>query len=461
MPTSNAPDMKDRATRAMRLIGVKHPQFLIAWRKVRDLVKVDPQTSTFSVDDRGVIRIGPTFAATLSPAQFGAVLVHELMHLALDHGTRARSLGIVTPEGKAIDRQGCTDWNVAGDWVINERMKRDGFDLPKCAIYPPKEYPSDRARTSEAFYFWIREQRSEDQNQGQGGSQGDQGDDQAPGADQGPQSTPQGDCSQPGGTEGDQGSDPQVSAGCGPKPTDHTGDQSGQGEGSAEGESGLSDSQIRQIAREIRASARQLGIGVGSSACLEALEPSEGRMPWERLIRSGFDSANARKGHDRPTYSRRSRRSPVGSIMPGWIETDPKIVILIDASTSMDRRWISRIVGEVERMCKLYQAPALLIVHTDQVVAQLWITPGSKSQVSEAVQHKGGTRATPAYDAAREAGKFDVAIHFTDCEIEKPWPEGPARRLLIGAFGSGASGEPYSTPPEGAELIPIMEGGAE
>lgn len=433
-------DLKDRATRAMRLIGVRHPHFLIAWRKVRDLVRVDPSVKTFAVDDRGVIYIGPRFAEGLSPAHFGGVLVHELMHLALDHAGRARALGLVSPEGKVIDRHGCDVWNVAGDWCINERLRKDGIDLPKCAIYPPSDYPADRPRTSEAFYYWIREQEADGNDPtGKGKGQPQQGD----------QDSDHGE-GQPG--DPSQG-DPDVGAGCGPKPTDHApGSSQGEGEG-------LTEAEVRQIAREIRASARQLGIGTGSSACLDALEPSEARMPWERLLRSGFDSANARRGLDRPTYSRRSRRAMPGSILPGWISTDPKIAIMIDVSGSMDRKWVARVVAEVEKLCSLYQARAYLVTHTSDVTWEGWISSGSKASVAEAVKFSGGTRATPAYEAVSKAGAFDVAIHFTDCEIENPWPESPARRLIVAAFGLGAEGEPYSEPPEGSELIPVMEGG--
>lgn len=436
-------DLKDRASRAMRAIGVRHPHFLIAWRRVRDLIKIDAgATQTFAVDDRGVIYINPAFAEALTPQHFGGVLVHELMHLALDHAGRARSIGLVTPEGKAADAEGCKIWNIAGDWCINERLRKDGIDLPKGAIYPPRAYPDDRARTTEAFYYWIREQQSQQQPQGgSGGQSGDQGD----------QDDQKSDPSSSAGGPGD----PQVGAGCGPRPTDHQGEPM-RGDASAPG---LTPSEIRQLAREIRASAHQLGIGTGSSACLEALEPSEARLPWERLLRSGFDSANAKKGLDRPTYAKRSRRSPVGAVLPGWISTDPKIAIMIDVSGSMNRRWVARIVAEVEKLSGLYQAPAYLVTHTSDVCWEGWIGAGKRADVASAVAFSGGTKARPAYEAIERAGKFDVAIHFTDCEIEHEWPECSARRLIVGAFGSGADGTPYSTPPEGAEVIAIMEGG--
>jgi predicted metal-dependent peptidase len=445
------------------------------------------EARTFNVDDRGVIRINPTFAGTLSPAEFGGVLVHEIMHLALDHGGRARSIGIVSPDGKVIDPEGCDHWNVAGDWVINERLKADGIALPECAIYPPKDYPQDRARTTEAFYYWRRAQQAQqpqpqqdDQGDGGEGEGGDDdqesaqgaGDQPGEGEETGDQATDQGDCSEPGGDTGDQGdessegegsgageaghdpsNDPHVGAGCGVLPTDHE-----SGEGQREGE-GLSDAEIRQMAREIRASARQIGIGVGSSKCLEALEPSEARLPWERLIRSGFDMANAKRGHSHPTYARRSRRSPLGVILPAWVESDARIAFMIDVSGSMDRAWVARIVAEIERCAKLYQARAFLVTHTDRVCWEGWITPHSQALVTEAIAFSGGTRAQPAYEAVDRAGRFDVLIHFTDCEIDKPWPENPAKRLIVAAFGSGATGEPWSTPPEGAELIPVMEGG--
>lgn len=462
---SKAIDFKDRASRAMRLIGVRHPHFMIAWRKVRDLVKVDSKaTRTFCVDSKARISINPTFAATLSPAEFGGVIVHELMHVALDHFQRAIALGIVSPDGKVIDAHGCEVHNVAGDWVINERIKRDGITLPKCAIYPPADYPSDRARTTEAFYYWIREQEQAGADPAglQGGQgEGEQGDDPSDGADTGDQSSDQGDCAQPGGQTGKQGRKAprkQIAQGCGPIAAPDQGASAGAGEG--ETQPGLSPEEIRQMAREIRASARQLGIGVGSSACLEALEPQAGRLPWAQLIRSGFETANAKRGQGRSTYARRSRRSGGAVIMPGRLAMDPKICFLIDASSSMDRAWIGRIVGEVERCGQIYGAPAYLIVHTDRVCWEGWITPGARERLTSAVKHEGGTRAAPAYRAMTDAGAFEVAVHFTDCEIENPWPECSARRLIVGAFGSGAT-RPYSEPPAGAELIPVTEGGAE
>ncbi len=467
-PTQTSPvDLKDRASRAMRLIGVRHPHFLIAWRKVRDLVKVDPQIPTFAVDDRGVIYIGPAFASTLSPSEFGGVLVHELMHLALDHAGRAKALGLVDPtSGKARDPEGCKVWNIAGDWVINERLKKDGIELPGKAIYPPKNYPIDRVRTTEAFYFWILEQRKQGNPDpaDQGQPQPSDGKDPAPGQGCGAKPTPQGDCSEkaPQGEGANQPGQPQgAQPGQGqgegePQPGQGEGGQPGQGAGGA----GLSESEVRQIGREIRASARALGIGAGTSACLDALEPSESRLPWERLLRSGFDSANARKGLGSPTYSRRSRRSPAGMVLPGWITTDPKIAVMIDVSGSMDRAWVAQIVAEVTRLCQLYNSPCFLVTHTDQVTFEGWITPGtSTDKLSEAVAFSGGTKCASAYEAVANAGRFDVLVHFTDCEIDRPWPENPAKRLIVGAFGSGASGSPYSEPPEGAELVAISEGG--
>lgn len=413
-------DFIARASKAMLNVGLKHPQFLIAWRRVRDLVKVDASaTDTFAVDDQGRIFINPDFAATLSPAQFGAVMVHELMHLALDHGGRARALGIVSADGKVIDPKGVELFNLAGDFVINESLRRDGFDLPSGVVYPPKDYPAHLGRTTEDFFFWLRAQQQEQAQQSSAGGDG-QG----------------------------EGKQPSVGQGCGPKPTEQ-----GNGKGAP---GGLSEAEVRQLGREVRASAIALGIGKGSSACTDALEPTPARVPWEQLLRSGFETALARRGFDRPTYARRSRRSPPGVIMPGWVASQPEIAIVIDVSSSMSRTWVARIVAEVERLTSIYNAPAYLATHTDRVTWQGWIRAGQRERMGDAVAFGGGTEATPAYVAVRDAGRFDVMIHFTDCEIERPWPECPARRLIVGAFGSGASA-PWSTPPEGSELVPVLE----
>jgi len=195
-------------------------------------------------------------------------------------------------------------------------------------------------------------------------------------------------------------------------------------------------------------------IGVGS-AVERLLTPTPGKIDWRKILRTGFQLASVQSS-DRQfqTYTRRNRRSPTeGAQLPGWIGADPKIAIAIDVSGSMDREWVSQIIGEVKRLCSLYPGTtAFLVTHTDRVTWEGWVRKGQDQKVVEAIGFSGGTDACDAYKAVDEAGRFDVLVHFTDCELNI-WPETTAKKLIVGAFGRGAT-DPHKVPPDGSIVIP-------
>ncbi len=293
-------------------------------------------------------------------------------------------------------------WNCAADMAINTALRNDMIKLPRFALFPPESYTGDIL--AEDIYDFLLSTRWE--------------------------------------LPIERG---EVCNGCG----------MGKARG-LHGERG-EESDWAQVGREISALIKT--IGRGSTAIARLLDPRVPRIPWKNILRHGFNLACARVARDWTTYSKRSRRSPAEGVqLPGWTGAAPTVAIAVDDSGSMDRLWLEQIVAEVRNLLKNQpQAKAYLVSHTDEVVFQGWVGAGVGSQeaIGAAVQFSGGTCAKSAYQAIEAAGKFDVLVHFTDCELPS-WPKVPGRsKLIVAAFGSGAT-KPHCPPPPGAEIIPCQ-----
>lgn len=285
-------------------------------------------------------------------------------------------------------------WNVAADMVINQALKNDAIELPNSALFPPNEYDGDLY--TEAVYDWLRQH---------------------------PDKVPP----KPAGS-------PMPGAGCAPT--------------AGTGAPGVPD--WRQTGIEARAMASQAGKGTGGVAGL--LAPRVAKVNWRNVLRSGFQKACSRPGHEHQSWSRRNRRSPADGVQfPGWIGSSPSVAISLDVSGSMSPDWISKMVAEIKHL--LTQFPGVkcyLNAHTSDVVYASWITDRSANKVVEATKFTGGTDPSPAYVDIKNAGKFDSLVHFTDTEFfSQEWPEVPARHLIVGMFRH----EPSCKPPPGSTVI--------
>jgi predicted metal-dependent peptidase len=294
------------------------------------------------------------------------------------------------------ERRGGRDpwlWNVATDMCINSALRTDGLKLPKSALYPPPEYSGDLF--AETLFDWLTKNP-----------------DKVP-------ARPKG--------------QPAPGAGCSP-----IDDPNGK------------SPDWRQVGLEARALAQQAGKGTSGVATL--LAPRTAKIPWNKVIRTGFQMAAARPGRDYQTFQKRHRRSPVdGPQFPGWMGMGPRIAVCIDVSGSMDRKWVELIVSECKNLLKQFpDSKCYLNAHTSDVVYSTWLNRTTKGKIDEAVQFSGGTDPNPAYIDIKNQGKFDTLIHFTDCCFFDVWPEVPAKHLVVGAF----TREPATKPPAGSTIIP-------
>lgn len=97
--------------------------------------------------------------------------------------------------------------------------------------------------------------------------------------------------------------------------------------------------------------------------------------------------------------------------------------------------------------------------HTDALIWAGWIDEGAPSRWGEATGATGGTDPAPAFRALEASGeRFDVQIHFTDCELIRWERASNGGRFMIGACGAGADGRPYCPFPPDAQVIPVDVG---
>jgi hypothetical protein len=301
-------------------------------------------------------------------------------------------------------------WNKAGDIVINEPIFTDGGvdALPEWVTRKPESYTGPLQ--TEAIYAWFRRN---------------------------PNKVPK--------SAQDASGKPLPGAGCGIEPS--TG---GAGETSSIPAWG-------QIAAQ--ATAIEAIVGKGSAIC-SVIAPGKSFYDFAQLLRLGARQADTSAGCSERTYARASRRDfGDGILLPGRTGGAPLFFVCVDASSSMDRDWIARIAGEIINLAKAFpRMKFYLIVHTSRVVWQGWLDAKSAgAEIPKALAFSGGTEVGPAYEAlAKISPRWDAGLHFTDCEVETPWPIAPTRKLIIGAFGLGAF-QPYSAPPAGATTIPCRD----
>lgn len=111
------------------VLGMDEPFFAVINRNCVKVRTREIQTAGVTVERSGAFKLlwNPDFVASLSRGEVRGLLIHEFMHLILEHVTLRR-------------RQPHQLWNIATDLAINSLIKPEL--LPKCTLYPgprPKE----------------------------------------------------------------------------------------------------------------------------------------------------------------------------------------------------------------------------------------------------------------------------------------------------------------------------------
>ena len=361
----------------------------------------------------------------------GVVLMHEALHRVMLHSLKTRLAG-----------RDPTLWNIAGDYLINGLLLRQGFDVSRLSpVMSMEEFAKGKGQgacldrrldlnwSTEMVYDHLAKMLPEpppmsgqgfpappqdgDENEspGQGQGQGQDGDDE----NQGQHPMAGGDLFAPQAKPGDEGTGAPDDA----------------------------DVQSEVMAANVAAEAVAKGIGkLPSSLKGHIIRPAKPTVDWRRELARFAKASLAREDF---SYRRRSRRMGADPriIMPGHLsESLGPVVCLWDTSGSMSDREMDVIAGEVTEIFARLKPAEIIVVYTDARVQHV-----DRFRPGEAIKLRrhgcGGTDFRPAFRWVEEnARDAECIILFTD-----GWGPFPAKKprcpVLVGL-----------TDPSGEEEVP-------
>lgn len=282
----------------------------------------EPEVTTMAVDKHWNLYYNPDWVASLSPAEAGTVLYHEVLHLLRDHHGRAKDLGIASLNHLA--------WNVATDAEINDDIRKEGFTFPKL---PPPGHPGpfqpvfpERLEQPEGLlaeeYYRNLPQVEVEVMLAQAGV-------------------------------GEHGEGSGVTGVAAPWESEE-GDQEGTGVSQTQAEV------IREaVARAIEEHAQRQPGSVPAHLERWAKERRRSKVDWRAqlrsLLRQGLASAQALVDY---RYDRPSRRQCVSPfVLPRLRGPQPKLALVIDTSGSMQTRELEQALAEVEAVVRTIGSP--------------------------------------------------------------------------------------------------------
>lgn len=350
----------------------------------------DGRMMTMGVTGRGHLLVNWDFIAALGSAdKVGFVLLHEVMHLALEHPKR-------------LGRRDPARWNKAGDLALNPailEMKDNtgrGVQPPTGPLAPitPDGFGFESGLTADEYYELLT--KDEEQGGGGGGKQDQQG------------GVAQGHC---GGCSGNP--DPN-------EPQD--GDDDGNGGTVPQGRSEAEmDRMRRQCAEQIADEARK---GRGNVPGMlerwaeDVLGPP--KVPWEQeLAQVARQAIGWRPGAVDYRYDGPSRRQAglgygVGiPVLPRLRMPVPHVAIAVDTSGSMGTQELTDALRESDGILKAIGADVTYLacdadVHELKKVRNI-------SDMRQALTGGGGTDFRPVFDALKNVRPLpEVLVFITD-----------------------------------------------
>jgi predicted metal-dependent peptidase len=137
--------------------------------------------------------------------------------------------------------------------------------------------------------------------------------------------------------------------------------------------------------------------------------------------------ATGRYGHDDFSYSRPSRRSPQGVVLPGMIRAEPSIAFVIDTSGSMSDKMVGRALAEIKGTMRAAGVMKVAVISCDAAVGF-----SSKVQRIEKVElvGGGGTDMRVGIDYATKLRPRPRAI-IVLTDGDTPWGETPVPGVRV------------------------------
>lgn len=342
-----------------------------------------PQISTIAVSESGLLLYSPEFVAkcgdgkpdTQTYALVFAVL-HETLHLVLDHATRRRAHGV--PEESAALRR----WNIAADLEINSMLEavsslKGAWKHTNIQVCLPASFQLPEHQTAEWYYERLPA------NAGGGG--------------EGTPAMAAGQCGSGSGGERVPGED------------DPTADERATVQAQIE----AARSQIESIVQELER-AKAAGSIPGSFRSWVDARGVPARVPWERVLRRRLTNTLDRTGgYDDYAYDRPSRRQsavgygPRAPVLPRSISPRAHVVVAIDSSGSMGDDELAQCVAETVSLAERTGAQVTVLV-CDTQIHQVQRYEGPAQLRRSGLAGRGGTDFRPIFEWA-EACRVPVS----------------------------------------------------
>jgi len=352
------------------------------------VLRTDLPFKTMGVDGKNLF-YDPDFVLGEAIENVRGVVLHEVLHVALDH--------LVRVEGRDFSL-----WNQAADYSINSIvLDQPGMGLPEGALYRPEF----RGLTAEVIYDRLLQEQKDEQEK----KDNEDSDDDSESGDEG----------------GGEGSDSQAPG---------QGEAPGEGKGEPEwrdyhGE--VKGDDIDEMRAKVESAFDNLSSeeqGKVPGDIRRLIDKRRSQVDWREYLRATTIDVMAREDY---SYKRPSRRSHgAGCYLPSLIgETNTKLMVIVDTSASVGKEDLDQFCAEIDAV-KEY-ADRTDVVSVDTRVHYPIDTIGKGDSIAESVKPRGG--GGTSFDAPFEdinAGKLEspeMAIYLTDgyCSFPKQQPSFP------------------------------------
>ncbi len=379
-----------------------------------------PGLNTLAVTNQWVMLWDGAFVDRVSDDELAAVIIHELMHVTLNHHARCKAIGADAEQ-----------WNIAADAAINDSLR--GLPLPANCV-TPESIKQPSGLSAEQYYRGLQAQKQDNEQDQQKQEESSEKGQESPQA--GAQGKPAcGSCS----------------GNAHAKESEHT--QGEQGRSSAEQARAQ-----KQIAQEIQEQERKHPGSVPADLKVwasETLAPPviDWRVKLAQLVRASIAHKAGAVSHAFKRPSRRQAGLGYGAgtpTLPALIAPLPRVAIALDTSGSMSRAIMAEAMAEVQGIIKSLGA-ACDFVTCDAELGKL-TTVTSVAQATKVIQGGGGTDFRPvfaAFDKRKPAP--DILVYLTDGCGPAP-THAPKYRTIWALIGKHAA-----TPAQWGSVVTITK----
>lgn len=395
-------DAHTRLKNARALMLVKHPFFASIMMGMPMIVSDDipcaPGCTPTMATDMKSLYVAPSFVDTIDDKVLLFAIAHEIMHTALEHGSR----------------RGYRDamlWNIACDYSINLTLKDTGFAIWSQALNDEKYRNDDKLPMSaDSIYNLLQQEMSQKPQPQPGQGQGGQG--------------------QPGGPpQPGNGPPPPGGSGPGQPGGDHHSPMLGDiVQPEAMGDPVAEDALRRDIQQRVAQAANVARMMGEMSASLERFvnEVLDPKVPWTEYLRQYMQ----RTVHEaEESWARRNRRFPI--YLPSrYTQRMGEIIFIDDTSGSIGNEEIKQYNGEQAEVAESVNPERIRIVYCDSRVKgeQVW-EMGEFDPAEIKPVGGGGTDMRVALDYVEQ---YDPTVVVLLTDGYTPWPaEEPDFPLIV------------------------------